>query len=247
MTTTDSRAGDRPAVLLPVAILEGQVVPDGIPVLLSRARVIVLGYHVVPDQTPPGQARMQFENRAETLLEGIERQFEGAVAAVETRLVFTHDREETFDRVGREEAVDGTLILNPAPAMDRVLVPIRGEVGVDRIASIAAELLADTGMEATLYYASASDEDPDEARAVLDRATGILTDRGVPPGAIGTTIETTGEPVRSIVAAAEGHDAVIMGESDPGVETFLFGEESKQVAERFVGPVLVVRRGGDRS
>lgn len=38
-----------------------------------------------------------------------------------------------------------------------------------------------------------------------------------------------------------------MGESDPSVLTFVFGESSEQVADRFLGPVLVVRQERERS
>jgi len=34
----------------------------------------------------------------------------------------------------------------------------------------------------------------------------------------------------------------MLGESDPSVMTILFGEKSEQVADRFIGPVLVVRQ-----
>jgi len=52
---------DRPAVLVPIRVLEGESIPEGVPELLADAHVVLLGYHVVPDQTATGQARMQFE------------------------------------------------------------------------------------------------------------------------------------------------------------------------------------------
>jgi hypothetical protein len=49
---------------VPVAILKGETVPDAVVELLSTLPVVVLGYHVLPEQTAPGQARMQFEDQA---------------------------------------------------------------------------------------------------------------------------------------------------------------------------------------
>jgi len=46
----------------------------------------------------------------------------------------------------------------------------------------------------------------------------------------------------AIVDAADEFDAVVMGESDPSLATFVFGLRSEQVAEQFLGPVLVVQR-----
>ncbi len=61
---------DRPSVLVPLRVLEGESVPEGVPDLLGDAHVVLLGYHVLPEQTAPGQARMQFEDRAMERLEG---------------------------------------------------------------------------------------------------------------------------------------------------------------------------------
>jgi len=49
-------------VLVPVAILEGESPSAGLIALLGSTDVTVLGYHVLPEQTPPDQARAQFED-----------------------------------------------------------------------------------------------------------------------------------------------------------------------------------------
>lgn len=46
----------------------------------------------------------------------------------------------------------------------------------------------------------------------------------------------------AIVDAADEFDVVVMGESDPSLTTFVFGLPADQVADRFLGPVLVVQR-----
>ncbi|MFW6384989.1 MAG: universal stress protein, partial [Halodesulfurarchaeum sp.] len=46
---------DRPNVLVPIRVLEGESIPEGVPELLANAHVVLLGYHVVPDQTAAGQ------------------------------------------------------------------------------------------------------------------------------------------------------------------------------------------------
>ena len=62
---------DRPSVLVPIRVLEGESIPEGVPELLANAHVVLLGYHEIPEQTAPGQARMQFEERAQRKLESI--------------------------------------------------------------------------------------------------------------------------------------------------------------------------------
>ena len=44
-----------------------------------------------------------------------------------------------------------------------------------------------------------------------------------------------------IVDTADDYDAIVMGESDPSVTTFLFGMTADQVANQFLGPVFVIQ------
>jgi len=96
-------------VLVPLAILKGETVSAGVVDSLSNAEVVLLGYHVVPEQTPPGQARMSFEEHAEDALGETAAAFEDAGVPVETVLVFTHDRGETVGRVADERGCKAVL------------------------------------------------------------------------------------------------------------------------------------------
>jgi hypothetical protein len=51
------------------------------------------------------------------------------------------------------------------------------------------------------------------------------------------------KPLEAIATAAAEYDALVMGETDPSLTTFVFGMPAEQIAERFLGPVLVVQRG----
>jgi len=62
------------------------------------------------------------------------------------------------------------------------------------------------------------------------------------PDRLTTRIERAGDVPDAIVDAADEYDAVVMGESDPTLATYVFGLPAEQVAERFLGPVLVVQR-----
>ncbi|WP_343160893.1 hypothetical protein [Halorubrum sp. CBA1125] len=77
---------------------------------------------------------------------------------------------------------------------------------------------------------------------MLADATNALVDRGVDRAAVATRIEESTAPIDAIADHARDHDAVVMGETDPSVTTFVFGMPAEQVAERFLGPVLVVQR-----
>ena len=233
---------DRPSVLVPLAVLEGESLPNGIPELLANARVVLLGYHAIPEQTAAEQAREQFGETAMSKLEEFADRLAGAGAEVETRLVFTHDEETTIDRLIYEYECLAVLVPNSAERVESVLVALRGTVGVGRNTRLVAGLFADGAVDVTLYHALDEGETPDDGESFLNGVKSDLVERGMDPGRIETLVEEADVPFDAIASRAEAHDAVVMGETDPSVTTFVFGMPSEQVAERFLGPVLVVQR-----
>jgi len=223
-------------------VLEGESVPEGVPELLATAHVVLLGYHVVPDQTATGQAQMQFEDRATDRLDEYETIFEDAGATVERRLVFTHDGQKTIDRTITEHDCLAVLVPNATGPVEDVLVPVRGAVGIDRLARVVAGVFGERGALVTLYHVADADETDEDAGMVLDGMADRLADLGVDPSTIETRVERDRDPFDAIVDAADAFDAVVMGESDPSLATFVFGMPADQVADRFLGPVLVVQR-----
>ena len=230
------------SVLVPVEVLEGEHVPDSVVALLSTLPVVVLGYHVIPEQTAPGQARMQFEAQAQAKLDDLATAFREAGGAAESRLVFTHDEEQTLERVADETGCQAILIPNPSPAVTRLLVPVRGEVNVPRLAAFVATMRGGRPIDVTLMHVGTSEEERTAGETLVDEAAAALRERGVPATAIGREFVVSETPVRAIATAAADHDAVVMGESEPSLRTFLFGDPSEQVADQSVGPVIVVRR-----
>ncbi len=221
-------------VLVPLAILEGESAPTGLPTLLAPMDVTVLGYHVLPEQTPPDQARLQYEDRATAALEDLVAQFEAAGANADHRLVFTHDREQTIDRVAAETAADAAAITGVTGPVDSLLVSLTGDVAVDRITSFVAELVDDRDIGVTLFLAT--DDEPG-GRESLEAAAGALSEHGIDAE---TELAVDGSPFEVLVDAAADHDAVVVGEQAPSLQSFLFGEEAERVAAESVGPVLVI-------
>ena len=232
----------RPSVLVPIRVLEGESLPEGVPELLANAHVVLLGYHVVPGQTAPGQARMQFEEKALTRLEEFETVFSEAGATVDHRLVFTHDAQQTIDRQIRENDCLAALVPRAVTELEDILVAVRGTVGVDRLARVVAGLFADREMDVTLYHVTSEDETDADVDVLLDGLADRLADENVDPDRIETRTDRDVKPVDAIADLAESYDCVVMGESDPTLSTFVFGMPADQVADRFLGPVLVVQR-----
>jgi nucleotide-binding universal stress UspA family protein len=233
---------NRPTILVPVRVLEGESIPEGVPALLAEAHVVLLGYHVVPEQTATGQARMQFEERATGRLDEFEAMFTEAGATVDRRLVFTHHGQDTIDRMITEYDCLAVLVPNATGPPEDILVAIRGTVGVDRLAQVVGGLFGDTDTRVTLFHVANPDESDEDVQTLLDGVRDRVIDLGIDEGAIETRIERSQKPLEAIETAAEEYDAVVMGESDPTLTTFVFGMPARQLAEQFLGPVLVVER-----
>jgi len=101
-----------------------------------------------------------------------------------------------------------------------------------------------TDVAVTLYHVS-EDED-DDGEELMEDARGRLIELGMDAAAVETRIDRDVDRTDSIAGviadAAEDFDVVVVGESDPSLTTFVFGMPAEQVAERFLGPVLVVQR-----
>lgn len=233
---------DRPPVLVPIRVLEGESVPEGVPGLLANAHVVLLGYHVIPEQTAPGQAQMQFEERATNRLDEYEEIFKEAGATVERRLVFTHDGQKTIDRTIHEHDCLAVLVPNATGPVEDVLVAIRGAVGIDRLARVVAGLFGGTDAAVTLYHVAEPNETDADAETLLDGLADRLKRQGVDASRIETRVDRDQAALGAISEVADAFDAVVMGETDPSLATFVFGMPADQVADRFLGPVLVVQR-----
>lgn len=244
--STDDPAGvrDKPTILLPVAVLEGQTIPEPLVDFLAPARVVVLGYHVVPEQTPTEQAGLQFEDRARQAIDTIAESFRAAGGDPETRIAFTHDRDETVERVATEIGATALLLPNPTGEIHDVLVPLRGAISYSRLADIVGTLIADSDRQVTLWGIDTGTDafDPDEAvseaRARLDR-------RGIPSEQVDVEFSTEQAPLRAIVERSGAFDAIVMGAGDQSLVTALLGEDEERVAEGAVAPVVVVRKNSE--
>lgn len=225
-------------VLVPVAVLESQTVPPGFIDLLGTVDVTVLGYHVVTEQTTPDQARLQYGDRAISALEDITAEFRAAGGDADYRLVFTRNRQQSIRRIANETAARALGITGPTGSVERVLVPLSGDVAVERILAFVEALIGGREIAVTVLLVG---EDTNETRSRLDAATDRLTDAAVTAR---SELVTDASPFDALVDAATNHDAIIMGESAPSLRSLLFGDTAERAATETVGPVLVVRRYG---
>ncbi|CAI49281.1 UspA domain protein [Natronomonas pharaonis DSM 2160] len=231
-----------PTIVVPVDVRGRESVPETLAAFLSPLPVLVVGVVEIPDQTAPKQARDQFEDDARQTLETVAETFAAAGAAVETRLTFTHDSQRTIEQVATD--IDRVAILFPAPATaaESVLVAIRGGINVPNIAATVAALLRSTDASATLYHAATPDADTAEAEQALRALGSALVEAGLDEARFRTVIEADDAPLSALVAAANEHDLLVVGEDEPTIRDRIFGDTSERVAEQTAVPVVIVRR-----
>ncbi|ADQ68608.1 universal stress family protein [Halogeometricum borinquense DSM 11551] len=243
MTEDAIIAGEELTVLVPVRILEGEQVPAALMDVLSSVSVVLLGYHVIPEQTAPEQARTQFGEQARSELDDVAEAFRNAGGDVEARVVFTGDATQTFERIAVEEKADAILLLNPAPSVERIFVALSEGINTERIAELTSALATGTDVTVTLFHVATSEDERAAGEQLLDKTARILSEKGVATDDIEREVAVSDAPVQLLSdVASEDSDLVVLGESRPTVRELVFGEPSERMAERTLAPILVVRR-----
>lgn len=241
MRTNDDIERDGERVLIPLQVLDGEAFGPELAELLSSVEVVVLGYHVVPDQTPPDQMRNQYETQANKVLDRLVKTIHDAGGSASKRLVFSRDAEATIDRVAETVGATAILETNPVGEVESLLVPLRGDVDVRRILTFVAALRGDREMDVTLFAATKS-ENAETAKELVAAGEEMLRTCGFSESTIRTEYRTTATPVQAIVSAAVEHDVVVLGERAPDWRSLVFGDLADRVADESLGPVIVVRR-----
>lgn len=231
-------------VLLPVRALESAPLSPGLLELLAPIPAVVVGYHVSPEQTSPEQARSQFEARARPAVDEIVAAVTEAGGVVESRLVFTPNEKETLERVSLETDCNVLLLPKPVDDVERLLVAVRGEVNADRLADFVATVGAGGDLEVTILHVARSADGREDGVRLTGAVASALVESGLDPATVNESVAVDPSPLETILAEAEAHDTLVVGESGRSLRSFAFGPLTERIANRSVGPVFVV--GGDR-
>lgn len=226
-------------ILLPVDVSTDETPAEELLDLLGPVNVVVLGYVSVPDQAVPAQIRDETEAAATERLERIGARLEPGGGSVTELLVYTHDRDETVDRVAEEYDCDAVLTPGEAGTVGRVLVAVRGRENLDRVTSLVASLLAAVDASVTLFHGA--DADMAAGRRLLEDATTRLTEAGVDRERIETRLAEDVDPADEIVRLAADADVLVLGETKPSLRERILGDAQNRVLRERDEPIFVVR------
>jgi nucleotide-binding universal stress UspA family protein len=232
---------DRITVLIPVDISDSYSIPAAVLKLLSSAHVVVLGYYPVPSQTAPAQIKHQHETDAERKLEAVANQLSGHAERVTDVLVFTHDRDETIDRIANTHEADAVLTPGEVGSVDNVLVPLRGGSNVENILSLVKTLLEPTDSRVTLFHSVDEDDAEGHGEDLLEEAVEHLIKGGINRSRVDVQLSTGDDTVSDILTAGGGYDVLVIGETKPSLRDRILGRVPSKVLTDTSEPVFVVR------
>lgn len=228
-------------ILVPVDV-SSPVPPDsGILEHLRPVDVVVLGYYMVPTQTAPAHLKEDHEDEAAARLEEITARFDATDHEAERVLVFTKDRQDSIDRVADQHDCDAVLITGENRPIERILVPLRGDVNLERIVSLVADLERTSEASITLFHAVTGGADPSQGEFILRGAVDRLTDEGIDRNRLRWELSESGDPQGDIAALADEYDLVILGETEPSLKDRIIGTALTPILDSIDIPAIVVR------
>lgn len=228
-------------ILVPVDVSVAEPPDQVIFELLRPVNIVVLGYYPVPKQTAPAHLKEDHESEAAERLATIVRKFASAEHDVDDVLVFTKDRRDSIDRIADQYNCDAVILPGETDAIERILVPLRGDVNLERIVSLVADLVRVSDATVTLFHSVAEGTDPSHGEFVLRGAADRLSEVGVDRDRIDWKLSEGGDPRREIVALAAEYDLLILGETEPTLRDRILGAVLRPIIEEIEQPAIIVR------
>jgi nucleotide-binding universal stress UspA family protein len=228
-------------ILVPVDVSGGDTPDQPLIDLCRSVDVVLLGYYPVPDQAAPAQLRQDHESDATATLEETADAFGASGVDVVDVLVFTHDREDTIDRVANEYGCDAVLTLGEADRLERVFVPVRGDTNLERIVSLLAGVMRMSDASITFFHSVAEDRDPSHGEFLVRGAADTLADAGIERERIDWQISETESPNDEIVELAQEYDLLVLGETKPSLRDRILGTVPSRLVDEVEKPSFIVR------
>jgi nucleotide-binding universal stress UspA family protein len=228
-------------ILVPVDVSITEPPDQVILDLLKPVNLVVLGYYPVPKQTAPAHLKEDHEAEAAERLESIVSRFARGDHEVEDVLVFTKDRQDTIDRIAEQHDCDAVFVPGKTDTIDRILVPLRGDVNLERIVSLVGELVRASDATVTLFHSVPEGTDPSQGEFILRGAADRLAEDGVDRDRIDWQLSEGGSAKREIIDLVADYDFVVLGEAEPSLRDRIFGAVLTPILEEIEKPAIIVR------
>lgn len=229
-------------VLVPVDIVDGETVPEPLLEPFLSVPLVVLGYHEIPDQTPPAQARRTYEDDVEAELASIAATVEGAGGTVETVQVYTRSRRRALERLAVRLDCDAILLVRPVAVVRNVLVAVGRDGHHETLVNLLTAVFADTTVDLSLLHVATDGET--QGRWVIEGLASELDNAGLSAAQLEVLVEQ-GRPTRVIRESTEDYDMLVIGESRPSLKRLILQDRARRISRGLSRPTLVVRSRGE--
>jgi len=237
--------GDGSTILIPVDISDSTQPGQSLIDLCHSVDVVLLGYYLVPDQATPAQLKQDHESDAADKLEEIVDTFRASgIDVLADVLVFTHDREDTIDRVANEYGCDAVLTVGETEDIKRILVPVRGDTNLERIVALLGSVMRASDASVTFFHSVAEDSDPSHGEFLVRGAVDRLVQSGIDRERIDWQLSEEESPHDEIVALADEFDLLILGETEPSLRERILGTVPSRIVDEVDKPAFIVRDVG---
>jgi nucleotide-binding universal stress UspA family protein len=228
-------------ILVPVDVSDGNPPAQPLIDLCRSVDVILLGYYPVPDQVAPAQLRRDHGSDATATLAELADGFRAGDIDVTEVLVFTHDREDTIDRVANEHGCDAVLTLDEVEQIERVLVPVRSDTNLERIVSLLGDVMRMSDVSVTFFHSVVGDSGPSQGESLVRGAVGRLAEAGIDRERIDWQLSDEDSPHDEIIDLAREYDLLVLGETKPSLRERILGTVPSRVVDEVDKPSFIVR------
>jgi nucleotide-binding universal stress UspA family protein len=235
-----SLGGDS-TILVPVDVSDDEPPAQPLVELCRSVDVVILGYYPVPDQVAPAQLRQDHGADATAALAGVADEFRAGDIDVTDVLVFTHDRQDTVDRVANEYGCDAVLTLGQSEQIERVLVPVRSDTNLERIVSLLADVVRMSDVSITFFHSVVEDSDPSRGESLVRGAVDRLDEAGIDRERIDWQLSDEESPHDEIIELAREYDLLVLGETKPSLRERILGTVPSRVVDEVDKPSFIVR------
>lgn len=226
---------------MPIDISAGNLPVQPLTHLCRSVDVVLLGYYPVPDQVAPAQLRQDHGSDATETLGEIADEFRTRDIDVTEELVFTHDRQDTIDRVADKYGCDAVLTPGEVRQIERVLVPLRGDTNLEQIVSLLVDIMRMTDVSITFFHSVVEDSDPSHGESLVRGAVDRLDEAGIDRERINWQLSDKPSPNDEIIELAREYDLLVLGETNPSLRERILGTVPSRVVDEVDKPSFIVR------
>lgn len=226
---------------MPIDISASNLPAQPLTDLCRSVDVVLLGYYPVPDQVAPAQLRQDHGSDATETLGKIADEFRTRDIDVTEELVFTHDRQDTIDRVADKYGCDAVLTLGEVRQIERVLVPLRGDTNLEQIVSLLVDIMRMSDVSITFFHSVVEDSDPSHGESLVRGAVDRLDEAGIDRERINWQLSDKPSPNDEIIELAREYDLLVLGETNPSLRERILGTVPSRVVDEVDKPSFIVR------